>query len=81
MRNFFKKPCAFREIDIFTCFGAVLYEGSMEGVRLENANLLSAISIYGRLFERRGNFLKKCKGLTTYYALFGQLASRRVRWI
>ena len=31
-RNFFKKPCTFREILIFTCFGPVLYEGSMEGV-------------------------------------------------
>ena len=28
---------------------------------------------------RRGNFLKKCKGLITYNGLFGQLASRRVR--
>jgi hypothetical protein len=36
----------------------------MEGVRLKNANLLSAISISGRLVTRRGNFLKKCKGLT-----------------
>jgi hypothetical protein len=42
---------------------------------------LSEISISGRLVTRRGNFLKKCKGLTTYYALFGQLASRRVRRI
>jgi hypothetical protein len=42
---------------------------------MENANLLSAISISGRLFARRGNFLKKCKGLITYYALIGQLAS------
>ena len=31
-RNFFKKPCTFRETLIFTCFGPVLYEGSMEGV-------------------------------------------------
>ena len=31
-RNFFKKPCAIGEILIFTCFGPVLYEGSMEGV-------------------------------------------------
>ena len=34
-----------------------------------------------RCFARRGNFLKKCKGITTYYALFGQMASRRVRRI
>ena len=80
-RNFFKKPCTFWEIDIFTCFGPVLYEGSMEEVWLENANLLSEISISGRLVTRRRNFLKKCMGLTTYYALFGQLASRRVRRI
>jgi len=53
----------------------------MEGVWMENANLLSAISISGQLFTRRGNFLKKRKGLITYYALFGQLASRRVRRI
>jgi hypothetical protein len=58
-----------------------IYDGSMEGVWLENADLLSAISVSGRLFARRSNFLKKCKGLTTYYALFGQLASRRVRRI
>ena len=32
-RNIFKKHCAFREIDTFTCFGAVLYEGSVEGAR------------------------------------------------
>ena len=31
-RNIFKKPCAIGEIDIFTCFGPVLYEGSMEEV-------------------------------------------------
>ena len=31
-RNFFKKPCAIGDIDIFTCFGPVLYEGSMEEV-------------------------------------------------
>jgi len=31
-RNIFKKPCAVGDIDIFTCFGPVLYEGSMEGV-------------------------------------------------
>jgi hypothetical protein len=52
---------------------------------MENANLLSATSISGRLFTRRGNFLKKREGLITYYhdyyALFGQLASRRVRRI
>ena len=30
--KFFKKPCAIGEIDTFTCFGPVLYEGSMEGV-------------------------------------------------
>ena len=30
-RNMFKKPCAIGEIAIFTCFGPVLYEGSMEG--------------------------------------------------
>jgi hypothetical protein len=76
-----QKPCTFWEIDIFTCFWAVLYWGSMEGVWLENANLLVAISISGRLFARRGNFLTKCKGLTTYEALFGQLVSRRVRQI
>jgi hypothetical protein len=40
---------------------------------MENANLLSEISASGRLVARRGNFLKKCKGLITYYALFGQL--------
>ena len=78
--KYFQKPYTFREIDIFICFGSVLLEGSM-GVWLENANLLSAISVSGRLFARRGNFLKKRKGLTTYYALFGQLASRRVRRI
>jgi hypothetical protein len=27
---FSKKPCAIGEISFFTCFGAVLYEGSME---------------------------------------------------
>jgi hypothetical protein len=32
-----KKPCAIGDIDIFTCFGPVLYEGSMEEVSLENA--------------------------------------------
>ena len=80
-RNIFKKPCTFWEIDIFTCFGAVLYEGSMEGVWLENADLWSTISISGRLVTGRGNFLKKRKGLITYYSLFGQLASRRVRRI
>jgi hypothetical protein len=78
---FQKKPCAFWEIDIFTYVGAVLYEGSREGVWQENANLLSEISVSGRLVALRGNFLKKRKGLTTYYALFGQLASRRVRRI
>ena len=78
-RNIFQNPSTFREIAIFTCFWVVLYEGSMEGVWLGNANLLSAISVSGRLFARRGKFLKKCKGLITYYALFGQLASRRVR--
>jgi hypothetical protein len=31
-RNIFKKPCAIGEIDIFTCFGPVLYEGSVEEV-------------------------------------------------
>jgi hypothetical protein len=56
-----KNPAIFfREIDIFTCFAAILYEGSMEGVWLENANLLSAISVSGWLFARRGNFLNKC---------------------
>ena len=80
-RNIFKKPCAIGEIDIFTCFGPVLYEGSMEEVWLENANLLSEISISGRLVTRRGNFLQSHITLVTYYALFGQLASRRVRRI
>ena len=80
-RKIFKKPCTCREIDIFNCFGAVFYEGSMEMVWLENANILSAISISGRLWTRRGNFLKKCKRLITDYVLFGQLASRNVRWI
>ena len=79
--NKWSVPCTFREIAIFTCFWVVLYKGSMEGVWLGNANLLPAISVSGRLFARRGNFLKKRKGLTTYYALFGQLASRRVRRI
>jgi hypothetical protein len=55
-RNFFKKPCAIGGMDIFTCFGPVLYEGSMEEVCLENANLLSEISISGRLVTRRGKF-------------------------
>jgi hypothetical protein len=76
-----KKPCAIGEIDIFTCFGPVLYEGSMEEVRLENANLLSAISISGRLVTRRSNFLQSHITLITYYALFGQLASRHVHRI
>jgi hypothetical protein len=48
---------------------------------MENANLLSTNSISGQLVTRRRNFLKKCKGLTTYYALFGQLASWRIRRI
>ena len=34
----------------------------MEGVWLENANLLSAISVSGRLVIRRSNFLKKVQG-------------------
>ena len=80
-RNIFKKPRTFWEIDIFTCFGPVLYEGSMEEVWLENANLLSEISISGRLVTRRSNFLQSHITLVTYYALFGQLASRRVRRI
>jgi hypothetical protein len=36
---------------------------------MENADLLSAILVSGRPFARRGNFLKKRKGLITYYAL------------
>jgi hypothetical protein len=48
---------------------------------MENVDLLSAISISGLLFTRRGNFLNKRRGLITDYALFGQLASRRVRRI
>jgi hypothetical protein len=48
---------------------------------MENANLLSAISISGRLFTRRSNFLQSHIPLITYYALFGQLASWRVRRI
>jgi hypothetical protein len=48
---------------------------------MKNANLLSAISVCGRLLARRSNFLQKRKGLITFYALFGQLASRRVRQI
>ena len=76
-RNFFEKPCAIGEILIFTCFGPVLYEGSMEGVWLENADLWSTISISGRLVTRRGNFLQSHIRLITYYSLFGQLASRR----
>jgi hypothetical protein len=48
---------------------------------MENANLLSAISVRGRLLTRRSNFLKKRKRLITFYALIGQLASRRVRRI
>jgi hypothetical protein len=49
----------------------------MEGVGLKNTNLLSAISVSGRLLTRRSNFLKKRMGLITFYALIGQLASRR----
>jgi hypothetical protein len=45
---------------------------------MKNANLLSAISISGLLVTRRSNFLKSHITLMTYYALFGQLASRRV---
>jgi hypothetical protein len=48
---------------------------------MENANLLSAISVCGRLLTRRSNFLKKREGLITFHALIGQLASRRVRRI
>jgi hypothetical protein len=46
---------------------------------MENANILSAISISGRLFTRHSNFLQSHITLITYYARFGQLASRRVR--
>ena len=46
---------------------------------MENADLLSAISISGRLLTRQGNFLEKPKELITYYALFGDLASRRFK--
>jgi hypothetical protein len=48
---------------------------------MENVNLLFAISVSGRLLTGRSNFLKKLKGLITFYALFGQLATRRVRRI
>ena len=48
---------------------------------MENSNLLSAISISGRLFTRLGNFLEKRKGLISYYGLFRELASRCVRRI
>jgi hypothetical protein len=48
---------------------------------MENADLLSAISIFGRLVTRRRNFLESHITWITYYALFGQLASRRVRRI
>jgi hypothetical protein len=55
---FFKeKPCGKWEIDILGCLGMILYEGYMEGVWMENANLLSAIPVSGRLFTRRSNFL------------------------
>jgi hypothetical protein len=42
---------------------------------------LSAISVSGRLVTRRGHILKKRKGLTSSYALIGQLASRPIRRI
>ena len=48
---------------------------------MENANLLSAIPVSGRLFTRRSNFPDFHKRLITDYALIGQLPSRRVRRI
>jgi hypothetical protein len=48
---------------------------------MENADLLSTISISGQLFTRRSNFLQSHITLITYYALFGQLASRYVHRI
>jgi hypothetical protein len=46
-----------------------------------NANLLSAIPVSGRLFTRHSSILNFHERLITYYALIGQLASRRVRRI
>jgi hypothetical protein len=68
-RNIFKKRCAIGEIDIFPSFGPILYEGSMGGGMRENADLLSAISISGRLVTRRSNFLQSHITLITDYAL------------
>jgi hypothetical protein len=42
---------------------------------------LVTISISGRLVTRWSNFLRSHIPLITYYALFGQLASQRVRRI
>ena len=61
------------------CFNLIL--GCMEGAWLENANILSVIPVSSRLLTRRSNFLNFHKRLITYYALIGQLASRRVRRI
>ena len=48
---------------------------------MENADVLSAIPVSGRLFTRRSNFLNFHERLITCYALIGQLASRRGRRI
>jgi hypothetical protein len=37
---------------------------------MENVNLLCEISVSGWLVARRGNFLKKCKGLSQYSVIW-----------
>jgi hypothetical protein len=47
---------------------------------MENANLLSAISIFGRLFTRRSNFLQPHIIQITYYTRFEQLDGASARY-
>jgi hypothetical protein len=50
----------------------------MEGLAGKYQSFVRDLSFWPALHTPQ-QFLKKCKGLITYYALFEQLAARRVR--